>query len=67
MPRKEVSVTTIKNCFGKCGIIIEGQSESEEDIVDKKFNAFFKELAADSECHMAAEEYIDFDVETMKD
>ena len=61
---KEVSVTTIKNCFAKCGIITEGQSGSEEDICDEEFDALFKELAADSECDMTAEEYIDFDVET---
>ena len=61
---KEVSVTTIKNCFAKYGIIIEGQSGSKEDICDEEFDALFKELAADSECDMTAEEYIDFDVET---
>ena len=53
---EEDSVTTIKNCFAKCG--------SEEDICDEEFDVLFKELAADSECDMTAEEYIDFDVET---
>ena len=46
------------------GIITEVQSGSEEDICDEEFYPFFKELAADSECDMTAEEYIDFDVET---
>ena len=61
---KEVSVTTIKNCFSKCEIIREGQSGSEENICDEEFDALFKELAADSECYMTVEEYIDFDLKT---
>ena len=61
---KEVSVSTIKNCFANCGIITERQSGSEEGISDEKFDVLFKELTADSECDMTAEECIDFDVQT---
>ena len=60
---KEVTVETIKNCFAKCGIT-EKTAESEDDAVDEEFSALFNELTTGSECEMAMEEYIIFDVAT---
>ena len=59
---KEVSIETIKNCFATCGIT-EQTSEDEDDIVDREFNALFNDFA-DSECDMAAIEYVHYDVKT---
>ena len=60
--RKEVNVETIKNCFAKCGFT-EQTIEDEDDIVHEEFNASFNKLA-DSECDMAGEEYVDFNIKT---
>ena len=61
---KEVSVETIKSSIAKCGITKQ-TSENEDDIMDEEFNVLFNELT-DSECDMAVEEYVDFDVETCR-
>lgn len=58
---KEVTVETIQNCFGKCGIS-EKTIESEEEEIDEEFTALFGELTKDFEDDITAEEYIDFDV-----
>ena len=60
---KEVSVDTIRNCFGKCGIT-EKTVESETEEIDEEFTTLFNELTDGSEGGMKAEEYVDFDVAT---
>ena len=61
---KEVSETTIKNCFAKCGIV-QQVAENDESKLDDKFAELFKEITEinEAESNFTAEEYIDFDNE----
>ena len=61
---KEVSETTIKNCFTKCGIAQQIVENDKSDL-DDKFAELFKELTDmnETENNFTAEEYIDFDNE----
>ena len=58
---KEVSETTIKNCFAKCGIV-QQVVENDESELDDEFAELFKELTEmnEAENDFTAEEYIDF-------
>ena len=61
---KEVSETTIKNCFAKCDIV-QQVVENDECELDDEFGELFKELTEMNEAEngFTAEEYIDFDNE----
>ena len=61
---KEVSETTIKNCFAKCDIV-QQVVENDECELDDEFAELFKELTEMNEAEngFTAEEYIDFDNE----
>ena len=61
---KEVSETTIKSCFAKCGIV-QQVVENDESELDGKFAELFKEITEmnEAENDFTAEEYIDFDHE----
>ena len=61
---KEVSETTIKNCFAKYGIV-QQVVENDESELDDGFAELFKELTQmnEAENDFTADEYIDFDNE----
>ena len=61
---KEVSETTIKNSFAKCGIVQQTVKNDEAEL-DDEFAELFEELTEmnEAENDFTAEEYIDFDNE----
>ena len=61
---KEISETTINNCFAKCGIVQQIVANDKSEL-DDEFAELFKELTEmnEAENDFAAEEYIDFDNE----
>ena len=61
---KDVSETTVKICFAKCGIV-QQVVENDESKLDDEFAELFKELTEmnGAENDFTAEEYIDFDNE----
>ena len=61
---KEVSETTIKNCFAKWGIA-QHVVENDESELDEEFAELFKELTEmnEDENNFTVKEYIDFDRE----
>ena len=56
---KDLTPSTVKRCFEKCGFC-EGDDELMEDVdVDEEFSALVKELSSD----VSPDEYVDFDAE----